>query len=292
MSGVWCVVTHAFYQVFGKDVRALLVMSCQKIFFEKGHRGGFYHYGVLEGVAQAQRGDLDLALATSVGSVNPSVSRDKRGEKNELVLTDRVYEYHYLRDMLHSIFTQQAEVRVKSDNVVLNLCLLSLMLDFGLYDDHAALLNLGVTKRMTNLSDKRQLQVEVANLIHEFDRNNTSDSVTRIKLESLIFEASYKFLVNKGFPVQSRQNELIQQLNTNPAYQQHLLLCKINMSLCQINKSVEVDYYKVRCNGQYRTIIPHNFSKSPAEYLEEVSCPPPTPPLSPTYTHTCIGWEG
>jgi hypothetical protein len=113
--------------------------------------------------------------------------------------------------------------------------------------------------------------VEVANLIHEFDRKNSADSVTRIKLEGLIFEASYKFLVNKNFPVQSRQNELIQQLNADPAYQQHLLLCKVNMSLCQINKSVEVDYYKVRCNGEYRTIIPRTFSKSTDDYLQEVT---------------------
>ena len=30
-------------QVFGKDIRALLGVSCQKIFFEDGH--DFYHYG-------------------------------------------------------------------------------------------------------------------------------------------------------------------------------------------------------------------------------------------------------
>ena len=33
-------------QVFGKDIRALLAVSCQKIFFEEGHR--FYHYGPIE----------------------------------------------------------------------------------------------------------------------------------------------------------------------------------------------------------------------------------------------------
>ena len=68
-------------------------------------------------------------------------------------------------------------------------------------------------------------------MIYDFDKKQRADSVTRIKIEGLIFEASYKFLVNKGFPLQSRQNELIQQLNSDPAYQQQLLLCKINMSL-------------------------------------------------------------
>ena len=42
-------------------------------------------------------------------------------------------------------------------------------------------------------------------------------------------------------------------------------------SLCQINKSVEVDYYKVRCNGEYRIIIPQNFSKATSDYLDEVT---------------------
>ena len=39
------------------------------------------------------------------------------------------------------------------------------------------------------------------------------------------------------------------------------------MSLCQINKSVEVDYYKVRTNGQFRIVIPANFSKQTGEHL-------------------------
>eukprot|EP01043_Picozoa_sp_COSAG02_P023858 COSAG02_NODE_1285_length_13457_cov_11.145606_9_plen_1761_part_00 len=253
-------------QVFGKDIRALLAISCQKIFFEEGHT--WYHYGPLE---TAYRSDLDLALATSLGSVCPTVSKEKRSETNQLVLTDRVYEYNYLKGILQGLFTRAQGVRMKSDNAVLNLCLLSLMLDFGLYEEHARLLNLPFLHRMHNLHNKRQLQVEVATLIHEFDRKNRTDAVTRLKLEELIFEASYKFVVNKGFPAYSQQNELIQELSADPAYQQHLLLCKINMSLCQINKSVEVDYYKVRCNGEFRTIIPQSFSKSTGEYLEQIT---------------------
>jgi len=255
-------------QMFGKDMRALLAVCCQKIFFEQGHAAGFYHYGVME--TSSHRSEMDLAVATSVGHMNPGVSRQKTGN-NRLVLTDRVYEYHYLRNILSRLFESAQGVRLKSDNPVLNLCLLSLMLDFGLYEEHYGLVNLPMMMRLIRPNDKRLLQVEVANMIHEFDRKNNADSVTRIKLEGLIFEASYKFLVNKNFPVQSRQNELIQQLNSDPAYQQHLLLCKVNMSLCQINKSVEVDYYKVRCNGEFRTIIPHNFSKSTGDYLEEVT---------------------
>ena len=253
-------------QVFGKDIRALLAISCQKIFFEEGQT--WYHYGPME---TGYRSELDLALATSLGYANPTVSMESRTETNQLVLTDRVYEYNYLKGILHEMFTRAHGVRIKSDNAVLNLSLLSLLLDFGLYEEHAHLLNLPFLHRMHNLHNKRQLQVEVATLIHEFDRKNRTDTVTRLKLEELIFEASYKFVVNKGFPVYSPQNELIQELSADPAYQQHLLLCKINMSLCQINKSVEVDYYKVRCNGEFRTIIPQSFSKSTGEYLEQIT---------------------
>lgn len=256
-------------QLFGKDIRTLLAICCQKIFFEKGHT--YYHYGPMEIASYTNRTDLDLAVASSLGHVVPGVSRQKRGDTNELVLVDRVYEYDYLRGILAGMFSRVGGVRLKTDNPVLNLTLLSLMLDFGLYEEHADVLNLPFLLNLQSLTDKRQLQVEVANLIHEFDRKNTTDTVTRLKLELLIFEASYKFLVNKGFPVNCKQNELIQDLNIDPTYQQHLLLCKINMSLCQINKSIEVDYYKVRCNGEFKTIIPQNFSKSTGDYLEQVT---------------------
>eukprot|EP00961_Rhodomonas_salina_P131543 1770446-Rhodomonas_salina.2 len=259
-------------QVFGKDIRALLAVSSQKLFFQPGHRAGFYHYGVMA----TDRSDLDLAVGTAVGFIPAGVSREQRTGKNQLVLTDRVYEYHYLKSVLAGVFARAKGVRVKSDNAVLNLCLLSLMLDFGLYEEHAGLLNLSWMQRLQHLEDTRQLQVEVANSIHEFDRKHSADSVTRIKLEGLLFETSYKFLVNKNFPVHSKENELIQQLNADPAYQQHLLLCKVNMSLCQINKSVEVDYYKVRLevdgrHGEFRTIIPLNFSKATGDYLEQIT---------------------
>ena len=217
---------------------------------------------------------MDLIMGSNVGFMNPFVSR-KEGygkHQNNLVLTDRVYEYNYLRDLLVGMFVRAKGVQVKSDNAVLNLSLLSLMLDFGLYKDYGALLNLPYMQSLQHLDDKRQLQVEIANMIHEFDRKNSSDSVTRIKVEELLFEASHKFVVNKGFDVGSKENILIQQLNSDPlAYQQHLLLCKCNLSLCQINKSVEVDYYKVKCSGKYITIIPVNFSKTIGDYLEKIT---------------------
>ena len=103
-------------QLFGKDIRALLAISCQKIFFEEGHNSGYYYYGVLE--QGSQRGEMDLAVASSVGHVIPGVSRDIQ-DSNRLVLTDRVYEYHYLR----SIF-------LKSQILSLHECASSSLLNF------------------------------------------------------------------------------------------------------------------------------------------------------------------
>ena len=60
-------------------------------------------------------------------------------------------------------------------------------------------------------------------------------------------------------------------LNGDSDYQEYVLLCKIYMSLCQINKSVEVDYYKIRCNGAFHIVIPQNFSKVTSEYLERIT---------------------
>ena len=256
-------------QVFGKDIRVLLAISCQKIFFQDGH-SGFFHYGSFENQGLYRR-ELDLAVASSVGHVVPGVSQEKRADLNQLIISDRVYEFHYLRNILEGVFDRAQGVRFKTDNEVLNLCLLSLMLDFGLYERHVALLHLPFLQCLQHRADTRELQVEIANLIYEFDRKNSADSVTRSRVEELIFEASYKFLVNKDFPVHSNQFKLIRMLNADPDYQSYVLMCKIYMSLCQINKSVEVDYYKVHCDGEFRIIIPQNYSKTTNDYLDEVT---------------------
>ena len=53
---------------------------------------------------------------------------------------------------------------------------------------------------------------------------------------------------------------------------QYVLLVKIYVSLCQINKSQEVDYYKMKINNKdFRIIIPQKFSKSTCDYLENIS---------------------
>lgn len=244
-----------------------------QIFFDEQHGCGFYYYGPFEvpTPSYGHRDDLDLSVSMSLGTVVPSVSSEKRKGENKLVITDRVYEYHYLKQILEGIFSRADGVRFKTDNEVLNLCLLSLMLDFGLYQQYVGLLNVPFLHCLQHKADTRELQVEVANLIYEFDRKNMSDSVTRSRVEELIFEVSYKFLVNKNFNIQSHEFKLIRVLNADPDYQSYVLLCKIYTSLCQINKSVEVDYYKAHCDGEFRIIIPQNFSKRTSNYLDEVT---------------------
>ena len=74
-------------QVFGKDIRALLVVSCQKIFFEPGHT--YYHYGpVLKGGFSSGASsssfsstystcDMDLSVSNHTKELPASVSKDR-----------------------------------------------------------------------------------------------------------------------------------------------------------------------------------------------------------------------
>ena len=36
-------------------------------------------------------------------------------------------------------------------------------------------------------------------------------------------------------------------------------------------QSTEVDYYKIKCNNEYRIVIPQNFSKATSDYLDQVT---------------------
>lgn len=255
-------------QMFGKDIRALLAISSQKLFFDQGHCG-HYLYGPFEPQGSTYREDMDLTVGSFVDHVLPAVARSKK-KPCDLVVTDRVYEFHHLRGVVQSILGTRKE-RLRSDNEVLNLCLLSLMLDLDLYHDHSGLLNLPWLENLQHRTNTQELQVEVANLIYEFDRTNTADSVTRSSVEELLFECGYKFLVNKDFNTRSAQFQLIRMLNSDPDYQRYVLLVKVYMSLCQINKSVEVDFYKVQMHGEFRIVIPQNFSKRTSDYLIDVT---------------------
>lgn len=182
--------------IFGKDIRTLLAISSQKIFFED-HHSGFYHYGNFEIASSSYYSrsvDMDLAVAQRSDRAAASVSCQRSSGLNNLVLTDRVFEFNYLKGILERVFESAEGVQFKSDNEVINLCLLSLMLDFGIFQRFVGLLNLPFLNDLQHKADTRELQVEVANMIYEFDRNNSADSVTRSRVEELIFETSYKFL--------------------------------------------------------------------------------------------------
>jgi len=256
-------------QLFGKDVRTLLSISCQKIFFDPSHCGSYY-YGPLE-LRDTFRTELDLAVASGSGRAGASVASSKYRSGNYVTVVDRVYEFSYLKGILEGLFRGANNTRIKSDNGVLNLLLLSLQLDFGLFDKYASLLNIAFMKDLQHEANTRELQVEISNLIYDFDRKHNADSVTRSKVEELIFEVSYKFLINKNFDINSSQFKLISMLNADSDYQEYILLVKIYMSLCSINKSVEVDYYKIKVNGSFNIIIPFNFSKKTSEYLEDIT---------------------
>lgn len=181
--------------VFGKDIRTLLAISSQKVFFED-HHCGFYHYGPFEipvGGYYSSGHYYDLAVAQSLDKCAPSVATGNKGV-NDLIITDRVYEFNYLKGILESVFESADGVQFKTDNEVLNLSLLSLMLDFGLYQRFVGLLNLKFLNDLQHKGDTKELQVEVANMIYEFDRKNGADSITRSRVEELIYETSYKFL--------------------------------------------------------------------------------------------------
>ena len=256
-------------QLFGKDVRTLMAVSCQKVFFDPTHCG-HYHYGPFE-QRDTYRTELDLAVSSGLGRAAPSVSTSGHHGGNSLIAVDRVYEFSYLKGILERLFRNAGGARLKSDNGVMNLLLLSLQLDFGLFDQYAHLLNIPFMKELQHEADTRELQVEIANLIYDFDRKHSADSITRSRVEELIYEVSYKFLVNKNFDVRSAEFKLISMLNADPDYQEYVLLVKIYMSLCSINKSVEVDYYKIKVNGSFRITIPINFSKDTSEYLEGIT---------------------
>jgi hypothetical protein len=256
-------------QLFGKDIRTLLSISCQKIFFDPSHCGSYY-YGPLE-IRDTFRTELDLAVSSGFGRAGATVASEKHRSGNYLTVVDRVYEFSYLKGILEALFRGANNTRIKSDNRILNLLLLSLQLDFGLFNEYASLLNIAFMKDLQHEANTRELQVEIANLIYDFDRKHSADSITRSKVEELIFEVSYKFLVNKNFDTNSSQFKLISMLNADSDYQEYILLVKIYMSLCSINKSVEVDYYKIKVNGSFNIIIPFNFSKNTSEYLEVIT---------------------
>ena len=252
-------------QLLGKDVRALLALTSQKLFVDDAHGANYYHYGPID-VAHAT---LDLAVGSEVGHVVPGATAKERGPV-ELVVTDRIYEYGYLRNLLSGVFERANGLEIRTDDLVVNLGLLSLMLDFGLFAEHAKLLRLPQLPAVA-IANARQLQVEVSNAIQERDKAHAQDGLTRLKVEELLFETGYKFLVNKHANHRARVYETVRALQADPDYRDYVFLVKIYVSLCQINKSAEVDYYKIRVDGAHRIVVPQTFSRATSDYLDAIT---------------------
>ena len=130
--------------------------------FTSANLVGYYYYGPFElRRSSYSSSPCDLAVASDPDSAIPTVSTSTRSNCYYLIVSDRVYEFSYIKRILDRLFRNVNDQRLKSDNGVLNLLLLSLMLDFGLYDQYYKLLNLPFMKDLQHEADARELQVEV-----------------------------------------------------------------------------------------------------------------------------------
>ena len=178
-------------QLFGKDIRAVLGVACQKVFFDDTHSGGWYHYGPFEMQRAGYYGNTDLQVGVTTGEAPPYVSRDKSGGKSQLIVTDRVFEGGYLTQVLTSLCAAAKGARLKSDDVVLNLSLLSLLLDWPRTRPPPPQLALPAARPAAGGGASLRRAPAAGGgveLAFEFDRKNSADAVTRAKVEGLIFE--------------------------------------------------------------------------------------------------------
>ena len=74
---------------------------------------------------------MDLVFDDYGSYAVPLVSQSKRSG-NTITITDKVLEYNYVRGILQGVLKGKNK-KLKTDDMILNLSLLNLMLDFGLY---------------------------------------------------------------------------------------------------------------------------------------------------------------
>ena len=121
-------------QLFGKDVRSLLAISCQKLVDDSSHSS--YAYGPIQ---MTTHGDLDLAVAADHSQVTPGCTSG-RSDACNVIAVDRVFERSYLQRALEGLMSR-VDGEIRTDDAEINLALLSLLLDFGLFR-YASLLRL------------------------------------------------------------------------------------------------------------------------------------------------------
>jgi hypothetical protein len=107
----------------------------------------FFHYlvsdlmGGLSAATNAEenggvKGKVNLAPFMTL------ITGASREAPHPLAMTDRVYEYRYLRGIVCGLFARTEGARLKTGIEILNRCLLSLLLGFSLYKDYSGTLDL------------------------------------------------------------------------------------------------------------------------------------------------------
>ena len=103
----------------------------------------YYHYGPLVDDSRSYSEKTDLMMGCEEESIVPLVSAKTSNNKRTLIVSDCVFGYEYLKASVDAVFSTRKS-RLKSDDSIVNLCLLNLLIDFSLYDKYKALLNLPI----------------------------------------------------------------------------------------------------------------------------------------------------
>ena len=104
-------------QLFGKDVRSLLAISCQKLVDDASHSS--YAYGPIQ---MNTHGELDLAAAADHAQVVPGCTSG-RGDATNVIAVDRVFERSYLQRALEGLMSR-VDGEIRTDDAEINLALL------------------------------------------------------------------------------------------------------------------------------------------------------------------------
>lgn len=126
-------------------------------------------------------------VGSNNNNVNPLVSETNKGDNNSVYVVDKIFSYEYMQKILREMLLSKKKQILKTKDLIINVCMLSLILDFGLYDEFEHLLNLHSLKgNDPKLHDKKQLQINISNMLSELEKKNT-DFLARDKIEALIY---------------------------------------------------------------------------------------------------------
>ena len=126
-------------------------------------------------------------VGSNNNNVNPLVSETNKGDNNSVYIVDKIFSYEYMQKIIREMLLSKKKQILKTKDLIINVCMLSLILDFDLYDEFEHLLNLHSLKgNDPKLHDKKQLQINISNMLSELEKKNT-DFLARDKIEALIY---------------------------------------------------------------------------------------------------------